>query len=130
MKLSPFSRAAVIAVICSVAAVMLLFRLPRARTLTGQTYTLDAHPVEFRADGTVLRGPWWGRDELAGESRICLGGWERLSGGGNMYSTPRGLYSFTLTDRAITLMRVSPGASCPLWAATIPAPTVPETAIE
>lgn len=114
MKLSPFSRAILIALFCSVAAVLLLFRLPRARTLTGHTYTLDAYPVEFRDDGTVLRGPWRGRYELAGNNRICLGGWERLSGGGNMYSTPRGLYSYTLTDREISLTRVSASMPCPL----------------
>lgn len=127
IKLSKYGRAALIIAFCTLATYLLLFRLPRARNLTRQAYVLDAYPIEFREDGTVLRGPWQGSYELAGENLIYLGNWERLSGGGNMYSTPRGLFSFRLTDRDISLTPVSSGTACPPWSATVPVPVGSET---
>lgn len=130
MKLSRFAGATLILTFGALAFYLLIFRTPRARKLTGQRYTLDAYPVEFREDGTVLRGPWQGRYELAGENLICLGGWKRLSGAGNAYSTPRGLFSFTLTGREITLTPISSSTACPPWSATVPPPAGAETTID
>jgi hypothetical protein len=121
VKLSSFGRAILIIALCALGAYLLLFRLPRARNLARQPYVLDAYPIEFRQDGTVLRGPWQGRYQQMGDNLICLGGWERRAGGGNLYSTPRGLFSFALSDRDISLTPVSSGAACPPWAATAPA---------
>lgn len=126
--MSRFGWATLIVAFVALGVYLILFRLPRAHNLkTGQAYVLDAYSIEFRQDGTVERSPWEGRYELLGENRICLGGWERHVGGGNIVSTPRGLYAFTLTDREITLTPITSSIACPPWAATISPPLTAET---
>ena len=90
--------------------------------LGGRQVRLQAYPITFRGDGTVLRGATHGRYQRLGANVVCLGGWERNSGGGNMISTPRGSYTFMLRGGTMTIRRTSSGEVCPPWAATIPSP--------
>lgn len=101
---------------------LLLFVYDPPSRLAGREFYFESFRISFEKDGTVVRGPWEGRYLRAGDNFLCLGGWERQSGGGNMISTPLGFYHFAISGGDITLTRASDQGRCPPWAATFPAP--------
>ena len=87
------------------AVYLLLFVYDSPPRVAGRELLWESYRISFKKDGTVVRGPWEGQYVRAGDNFLCLGGWERQSGGGNMISRPLGFYHFAISGGDITLTR-------------------------
>lgn len=91
---------------------LLLFVYDPPPRLAGRDFYWESYRISFEEDGTVLRGPWRGKYLRAADNLVCLGDWERRSGGGNLISRPQGFYHFGVSGLDITLTPASAEGRC------------------